>query len=432
MARRNVDGSSDNRSRRARESRESGAVSAEKPPVEAVALTEEQIRRNEATKILDAYTFGDFTSRGVVPLPQDYGRSGVPTDLIVRRPVFGLDPTPEREAFIQVVVQSGDNQQIELFNSSAKNGKATANSNFILVSAVRQDTDSVSQQPTFRRWYTYTMGRNSIVLQVNGILFESDGFPWVSEFIQNYNKYLNPSALIANNALVYLTLDGHTYKGVIFGVTIARSAAESIQMAQLSFQMIVEEEELDVNRDFESSTEISPAFKFYSKEYEQTWGFPPEAAELLTEVFTGFEQLRGPSGQNVLAADLQITGPTSVMPIIYPPDVNRALRQAAYANQVLGYTAYDLNDVRRGVVGAYENYLASVGSLQPLGGYFFSTDPQDQIFANQLVGAQNQVSSWLSTYGGSLTGVSVGSSSDARSTIRRDLPQPNPSGWTSL
>jgi hypothetical protein len=407
-------------------------VSAEKPPVEAVALTEEQIRRNEATKILDAYTFGDFTSRGVVPLPQDYGRSGVPTDLIVRRPVFGLDPTPEREAFIQVVVQSGDNQQIELFNSSAKNGKATANSNFILVSAVRQDTDSVSQQPTFRRWYTYTMGRNSIVLQVNGILFESDGFPWVSEFIQNYNKYLNPSALIANNALVYLTLDGHTYKGVIFGVTIARSAAESIQMAQLSFQMIVEEEELDVNRDFESSTEISPAFKFYSKEYEQTWGFPPEAAELLTEVFTGFEQLRGPSGQNVLAADLQITGPTSVMPIIYPPDVNRALRQAAYANQVLGYTAYDLNDVRRGVVGAYENYLASVGSLQPLGGYFFSTDPQDQIFANQLVGAQNQVSSWLSTYGGSLTGVSVGSSSDARATIRRDLPQPNPSGWTSL
>jgi hypothetical protein len=346
--------------------------------------------------------------------------------------VFGLDPTPEREAFIQVVVQAGDNQQIELFNSSAKNGKATATSNFILVSAVRQDTDSVSQQPTFRRWYTYAMGRNSIVLQVNGILFESDGFPWVSEFIQNYNKYLNPSALIANNALVYLTVDGHTYKGFIFGVTVARSAAESIQMAQLSFQMMVEEEELDINRNFESDTELSPAFKHYAKEYELTWGFLPAAAELFAEVFTGFEQIRGPQGENILAADLQLTGPTSVMPLIYPPDVNRALRNAAYANQALGYTAYDLNEVRRGVVGAYENYLASVGAVQPLGSYFSSSDPQDQIFANQLVGAQNQVSSWLSIYGGSLTGVSVGSSSDARSSIRRDPPQPNPSGWTSI
>jgi hypothetical protein len=432
MARSNADQSPGRQSRRARSAQEGSAVTNAVPDLQTLTSNLEDLQRQQIASILAAHDYGDFTSRGVVPLPPDYGRSGVPQDLIVRRPIFGLDPTPEREAFMQIVVQAGDNQQIEFFNSSAKNGRATANSNFIIVSAARQDTDSVAQQPTFRRWYTYTIGKNAVVLQVNGILFESDGFPWVSEFIQNYNKYLNPSALIANNALVYLTIDGHTYKGLIFGVTLAKSAAESIQMAQLSFQMMVEEEELDVNRDFESSTELSPAFRFYSKEYEQTWGFPPEAAELLTEVFTGFEQLRGPSGQNVLAADLQITGPTSVMPIIYPPDVNRALRQAAYANQTLGYTAYDLNDVRRGVVRAYENYLASVGSLQPLGGYFFSSDPQDQIFANQLVGAQNQVSSWLSTYGGSLTGVSVGSSSDARSTIRRDLPQPNPSGWTSL
>lgn len=432
MSRDPANSNSNRDTRRARNAQESGSSSNAAPDPASIVASLGQIDRQQLAAVIASHDFTDFTSRGVVPLPPDYGRSGVPSDLIVRRPLFGLDPTPEREAFIQVVVQAGDNQQIELFNSSSRNGKAAATSNFILVSAVRQDTDSVSQQPTFRRWYTYTIGRNAIVLQVNGILFESDGFPWVSEFIQNYNKYLNPSALIANNALVYLTVDGHTYKGVIFGVTVARSAAESIQMAQLSFTMMVEEEELDVNRNFDSDTELSPAFKHYAKEYEQTWGYSPEAAERLTEVFVGFEQIRGPSGENILAADLQLTGPTSVMPLIHPPDVNRALRMAVYANQTLGYTAYDLNEVRRGVVGAYENYLASVGSLQPLGGYFFSSDPQDQIFANQLVGAQNQVSSWLSTYGGSLTGVSVGSSSDSRSTIRRDLPQPNPSGWTSL
>lgn len=432
MARDRADRNPARESRRSRDAQEGSTVTNSAPDVASLNANPGEIDQQQLAARIASHDYGDFTSRGVVPLPPDYGRSGVPSDLIVRRPVFGLDPTPEREAFIQVVVQAGETQQIELFNSSTKNGKATATSNFILVSAVRQDTDSVSQQPTFRRWYTYTMGRNAVVLQVNGILFESDGFPWVSEFIQNYNKYLNPSALIASNALVYLTIDGHTYKGVIFGVTVSRSAAESIQMAQLGFQMMVEEEELDVNRDFESDTELSPAFKHYAKEYALTWGYSPEAAERLTEVFTGFEQVRGPQGENILAADLQLTGPTSVMPLIYPPDVNRALRNAAYANQALGYTAYDLNEVRRGVVGAYENYLASVGSLQPLGSYFSSSDPQDQIFANQSIGAQNQVSSWLSIYGGSLTGVSVGSSSDARSTIRRDPPQPNPSGWTSL
>jgi len=189
------------------------------------------------TAVVNRYSWAEATRPADLGAASDANRRPV-----VRRPTMGLVGYEDRWATIEVVVRTGDSSQgehVELFNSTYANLRAPVNTNFMVQRVDYRKMETAQVVRTFGDFYISDVGENPEVLKVQGILFESRNFPWLSEWKRNYNTYLRARQCILRRAMVYLTIDDTMYVGYIVNTNATRSTDVAWELVPFSFDMIL-------------------------------------------------------------------------------------------------------------------------------------------------------------------------------------------------
>lgn len=142
----------------------------------------------------------------------------------VRRPLLGMTVKDPRFAYISLYQDLGEGSQaqaISLIDSSAPGGYSNANHNFILRSVVEQRSEKAQIVETFGDHFVFFYGQKPIVLQVSGVLFNTDDFNWKNEFLANYDRFLRGTRCVENKTRVFLGWDDVLAQGYLLNIGIS-------------------------------------------------------------------------------------------------------------------------------------------------------------------------------------------------------------------
>lgn len=148
---------------------------------------------------------------------RDQARTRAP-QINVRRPLRGIQVKPDTYSVIRVLTSSGTD--IPLFDSSSPNfdastkiGKSAYYSNYIIqgIDETRMEKQQIIE--TFGEDYVYFFGERPRILEVRGVLVNTQDFNWKSEFWENYEQHLRGTRLVEQNARAYLYFDDVVVEG---------------------------------------------------------------------------------------------------------------------------------------------------------------------------------------------------------------------------
>lgn len=161
----------------------------------------------------------------------------------VRRPLMGLLGKEDTFATLQVLTP-GDgtyglsHQWVSLLNSSTPTGYGDGTSNFFVTQIRHPRSERVQLSTTFGKSFLYTFGEAPIVIEVQGALLKAANFPWVTEWLRNYEATLRASRTIEAAARVYFTVDGTIYEGHMLSSTVIDVDSAPFQAA-MAFTMFL-------------------------------------------------------------------------------------------------------------------------------------------------------------------------------------------------
>ena len=158
-----------------------------------------------------------------VELDQTFRDDPFAENFNVRRPIYGMNIKDPRFAFISVYQDLGVSQGaqvLSIIDSSAPGGFSDANHNFILQGVVESRQEKVQIVETFGDHFAFFYGQKPIVLQVQGMLFNSADFNWKNEFLANYEKFLRGTKCVENRTRVFLGWDDVVAQGYMLNVQV--------------------------------------------------------------------------------------------------------------------------------------------------------------------------------------------------------------------
>ena len=156
----------------------------------------------------------------------------------VRRPVRGIQVKEDRYATLQVRNSAGD--IFDLFDEAAdpNSGKGPRNSNFLVQSVNEQRVEKNQIVLTFGAPYIFFFGEQPRIINVTGVLLNTDDFNWRAEWWANYDQYLRGTQCVRNRTRVYLSWDDIVTEGYIMQAN-ASEAADNKNLVQFQFQMFL-------------------------------------------------------------------------------------------------------------------------------------------------------------------------------------------------
>jgi len=148
----------------------------------------------------------------------------------VRRPVRGIQIKEDTYATIQVRTADGRSQPLidAGGNRTGDDGFSTTQiySNFLIQNLQVQWVEKKQIVETFGEPYIFFYGQHPVMLQVSGVLLNTEDFNWRSEFMENYNLYLRGTACVQNKTRVYLSWDTIVTEGYILECSTQEVSAE--------------------------------------------------------------------------------------------------------------------------------------------------------------------------------------------------------------
>lgn len=167
----------------------------------------------------------------------------------IRRPFLGLDVKEPRFAFVSLYQDLGDGSQsqaISIVDSSAPGGYSNANHNFILQSVRETRTEKTQVVETFGDHFVFFYGQKPIVLQVSGLLFNTENFNWKNEFLGNYSRFLRGTKCVENKTRVFLGWDDVLAQGYMVNVSVSYDK-EMPNLVPVSFSLLLSKPPLDLS-----------------------------------------------------------------------------------------------------------------------------------------------------------------------------------------
>lgn len=160
----------------------------------------------------------------------------------VRRPVRGIQIKDDTYATLQVRTADGRNQPLidagGDITGSDKFSKTNVYSNFLIQSIQQQRVEKKQIVETFGEPYVFFFGQHPVMLQISGVLLNTEDFNWRAEFMQNYDLYLRGTACVQNKTRVYLSWDTIVTEGYILDCSTQEVAPER-QWLNFSFSMFL-------------------------------------------------------------------------------------------------------------------------------------------------------------------------------------------------
>jgi hypothetical protein len=167
----------------------------------------------------------------------------------VRRPIYGMTLKEPRFAYISLYQDLGEEnatQVVSIIDSSAPGGFSDANHNFILQGVSESRQEKVQIIETFGDHFAFFYGQKPIVLQVQGMLFNSADFNWKNEFLANYERLLRGTKCVENRTRVFLGWDDVVAQGYMLNVQIQYNKDMPL-VVPFSFSLLLTKPPLDLS-----------------------------------------------------------------------------------------------------------------------------------------------------------------------------------------
>jgi hypothetical protein len=167
----------------------------------------------------------------------------------IRRPLLGMNVKQPRFAFLSLYQDLGDGSQaqaVSIVDSSAPGGYSNANHNFILQSVSETRTEKAQIVETFGDHFVFFYGQKPIILQVRGILFNTEDFNWKNEFLGNYSRFLRGTKCVENKTRVFLGYDDVLAQGYMLNVAVAHDK-DMPNVVPVSFSLLLAKPPLDLS-----------------------------------------------------------------------------------------------------------------------------------------------------------------------------------------
>jgi hypothetical protein len=168
------------------------------------------------------------------------------TEHNVRRPVRGIQIKDDTYAMIQVRTAGGVN--LPLFDAAGTMfgadgaashiGRSTHNSNFLIQQVQEQRAEKQQIVLTFGEPYIFFFGEQPRIINVTGVLLNTEDFNWRAEWWENYDRYLRGTQCVRQRTRVYLSWDDIVVEGYIMSAN-AQEDATNRNIVQFQFQMFL-------------------------------------------------------------------------------------------------------------------------------------------------------------------------------------------------
>jgi len=164
----------------------------------------------------------------------------------VRRPVRGLQL--KRDTYATIEVKMADGSSVGLLDSGGEDKDSTGKplrparsnrySNF-LVQGIQESREEKQQIVlTFGEPYIFFYGEQPRMLQVSGVLLNSEDFNWRAEWWENYDKYLRGTKAVERHARVYLSWDDIIVEGYLINCG-AQETSDNRNAVMFNFTMFL-------------------------------------------------------------------------------------------------------------------------------------------------------------------------------------------------
>jgi hypothetical protein len=139
----------------------------------------------------------------------------------VRRPLRGIESKNDTYALLRVIRDDGS--EIPLYDSSGtpnflkRNAsfKHRAYSNFLIQNLQDARVEKSQLVQTFGEHWIFFFGQRPRSISFQGLLLNTTDFNWKAEWWENYENYLRGTALVENNARLYLFYDNVILEGYL-------------------------------------------------------------------------------------------------------------------------------------------------------------------------------------------------------------------------
>jgi len=176
----------------------------------------------------------------------DKDRKGllIDTERPIRRPYRGVQIKEDTYSTISVLSPTG--KAINLISSSEVKGKTDSDgrtgkvqeySDYIIQSIDDQRSEKQQIVETFGDSFIYFFGERPRVINVQGLLLNTEDFNWRSQFWKNYDENLRGTKLVQRNARVYLSYDTIIIEGYILNASASENS-ESPYTVPFGFSML--------------------------------------------------------------------------------------------------------------------------------------------------------------------------------------------------
>jgi hypothetical protein len=161
----------------------------------------------------------------------------------VRRPLRGFELKEDTHAVIRVALSNGEFLPVidaagDIVTSRDGKAYTTQYTNFLVQSVVEERHEKQQIVETFGDAYIFFYGEAPRLIQVSGVLLNTNDFNWRSEWWENYERYFRGTRLVENGARLYMIYDDV----IIEGYMLQAQAVDNSQTPYtipLTFQMFV-------------------------------------------------------------------------------------------------------------------------------------------------------------------------------------------------
>lgn len=162
----------------------------------------------------------------------------------IRRPYRGIQIKEPRYSTLSVLEPG--NVPVPLISSSdtlgtgtkGRTGRVWEYADYILQRISEQRTEKQQIIETFGDPFVYFFGERPRIVEVQGMLMNTEDFNWKSQFWKNYDEYLRGTKLVQRNARVYLSWDTTIIEGYILQAS-ADEAADMPYSIPFNFSMLI-------------------------------------------------------------------------------------------------------------------------------------------------------------------------------------------------
>lgn len=161
----------------------------------------------------------------------------------VRRPVRGIEIKQDTYAVIRVLKADGTYINVidaagDILEGESSVAKTSHYTNFFIQSVAEERHEKQQIVDTFGDAFIFFFGEAPRIVQVQGVLLNTNDFNWRNEFWANYERYFRGTRLVEQQARLFLIYDDIIIEGYMLNAQ-AQDSANRPNLIQFSFSLFV-------------------------------------------------------------------------------------------------------------------------------------------------------------------------------------------------